>query len=322
MSLVPTRPQGPLAIGISQCLLGEEVRYDGTGARSSLPHTKLDGLFEFSGICPEVGIGMTIPRKPIRLVSSDDIVRVVGVNDSSIDKTDDLQDYAIAQKDKIAKFSGYIFMHNSPSCGLFRVKVYAPRADVPGSRTGTGIFAQQVIEDFPNLPVEEAGRLFDDEIRENFVTRVFTYAHWQSLPTPLTAAHLVEFHSRYKYLLMAHSISAYKQTGRLLSNLSGNVEEIASQYIILLMNGLGKPATRNGHANVLAHLQGYLKKRIDSESKQELDKLIQSYRRGEQPLLAPLALLRHHLQKFPDEYVLQQSYLDPHPEAAGLRRPL
>ena len=121
---------------------------------------------------------------------------------------------------------------------------------------------------------------------------------------------------------MAHSITAYQQTGRLLSDLSGDIDSIAKQYIGLLMQGLVQLATPKGHANVLAHLQGYLKKRIDSSSRQELDALIQAYRRGEQPLLAPLTLLRHHLQQFPDEYVLQQSYLDPHPAAAGLRRSL
>ena len=218
MSIIPGRPDAPLHIGVSQCLLGEEVRYDGTGARSSMPHAKLEGLFQFDSICPEVGIGMTVPREPIRLVKTDNDVRVVGVKDPSLDKTNELRQYAVEKRVQIGGFSGYVFMHNSPSCGLFRVKVYPPRPDVPATRNGTGIFAAQVIEDYPCLPVEEAGRLFDDEIRENFVTRVFAYAHWQSLPTEKTAQHLIEFHSRYKYLLMAHNIDAYKKAGRLLSN--------------------------------------------------------------------------------------------------------
>ena len=138
----------------------------------------------------------------------------------------------------------------------------------------------------------------------------------------LVPGRLIEFHSRYKYLLLAHSHSAYQEAGQLLSNLRENFAGKAERYIGILMQGLKQPATRKGHANVLAHLQGYLKKHLDSDSRQELDHLIQAYRRGEQPLMAPLTLLQHHFRRFPDEYILQQSYLDPHPSSAGLRSPL
>ncbi|MEM9623829.1 MAG: DUF523 and DUF1722 domain-containing protein [Pseudomonadota bacterium] len=322
----PARPEGPLQVGISQCLLGEEVRYDGTGARSSLPHAALGDLFDYTAFCPEVAIGMSIPREPIRLVGDIDSYRVLGVKDASIDKTDDLVGYAQQQVPVIKQLSGYIFMHNSPSCGLYRVKLYPPQQEgkqqVPGNRVARGVYAAAVTRALPHLPVEDAGRLFDDVLRENFVTRVFAYAHWQLVADDMTAGTLVAFHSRYKYLLMAHSISAYQTAGRLLSDLRDNVGEKAQTYIGLLMQGLQQPATANGHSNVLSHLQGYLKNHLDSASRQELAALIQAYRRGEQPLLAPLALLRHHFEKFPDEYVLQQSYLDPHPAAAGLRRAL
>ncbi len=321
----PERPQGPLKVGISQCLLGQAVRYDGTGARSSLPHDRLEGLFEYQDFCPEVAIGMPVPREPIRLVGDPDNFRVIGVKDARVDKTDELIGYAHSEISNIARLSGYIFMHNSPSCGLFRVKLYPPKPDVPARRIGRGAFAGAVVDGLPDLPVEEAGRLFDDVLRENFVTRVFAYAHWQQVirrGDNVQAGDLVAFHSRYKYLLMAHSISAYKVAGRLLSNLRNNVAGIADQYISVLMEGLRQPATTRGHANVMSHLQGYLKKHIDGPSRQELAALIDAYRRGEQPLLAPLTLLRHHFQKFPDQYVLQQSYLDPHPAAAGLRRSL
>ncbi len=318
---IPARPEPPLRIGISECLLGSEVRYDGSGAKSSFPHAALQGLYEYRGLCPEVGIGMSIPRPPIRLVARNGI-RAVGVKDASIDVTDELASYGRERAAELGDLSGYVLMKNSPSCGLFRVKVY-PDGDGAPSRTGKGVYAEALERALPNLPLEETGRLNDVVLRENFVTRTFAYAHWQALEKAgLTRGRLIEFHSRYKYLLMAHSVPAYQEAGRLLSNLKEDFDGKARRYINVLMTGLASPASRGGHANVLAHLQGYLKRELDSTSRQELAALIQAYRQGEQPLLAPLALLRHHFRRHPDEYITYQSYLDPHPEAAGLRRPL
>ncbi len=169
---LPERPEAPLNIGVSQCLMGDEVRYDGSGARSSFPHAALQGLFTYRPYCPEVGIGMTVPREPIRLVGSAQAYRVVGVKDPRVDKTDELIAYARDQLSSMADLSGYIFMHNSHSCGLMRVKVY-PRADAPAQRDAMGIYAKTVTAALPNLPAEDAGRLFDVVLRENFVTRTF-----------------------------------------------------------------------------------------------------------------------------------------------------
>ncbi|MGE0625400.1 MAG: YbgA family protein [Pseudomonadales bacterium] len=326
MAEFPGRPEPPLRLALSDCLLGNEVRYDGSGARSSFPHAVLSGLYQFRGICPEVGIGMPVPRPPIRLVDRDGI-RAVGVARRDLDYTDALTTFAERQVAGLGDVSGYVFMKNSPSCGLFRVKVYreADGGGVSGApgRSGRGIYAAALARALPDLPMEETGRLNDDVLRENFVMRTFAYAHWRRLLAEgLSRGRLVEFHSRYKYLLMAHSVPAYQEAGRLLSNLREDFDTKAATYFSLLMKGLAVPASRGGHANVLAHLQGYLKRVLDSDARQELAALISAYRRGEQPLLAPLALLRHHLRRYPDEYLLYQSYLDPHPEAAGLRRPL
>lgn len=332
MAEIPDRPEAPLPLGISECLLGNEVRYDGTGARSSFPHAILDGLYSYQGVCPEVGIGMPVPRPPIRLVAKqaaeggDRVIRAVGVADNSLDYTDALADFARETAPTLTGLAGYVLMKSSPSCGLERVKVYSEAAD--GSvgmpkRDGRGVFAEGLVAALPNLPLEESGRLNDEILRENFVMRTFAYAHWQAfLNAGLTARGLVAFHSRYKYLLMAHSVPAYQEAGRLLSNLKTDLEGIAGRYISLLMNGLSRPASRGGHANVLAHLQGYLKRVLDAPSRQELATLIAAYRRGEQPLLAPMAVLKHHLNRHPDEYVLYQTYLDPHPPASALRRRL
>jgi uncharacterized protein YbgA (DUF1722 family)/uncharacterized protein YbbK (DUF523 family) len=332
---IPDRPEPPLAIGISDCLLGNEVRYDGSGAKSSFPHRLLEGLFTYRGFCPEVGIGMGTPRAPIRLVSSDPVrpddddaveVRAVGVTDATADFTEPLRAFGTRVGRGLTDVAGYVFMKNSPSCGLYRVKVYPERdgqvTGAPG-RGGRGIYAAALVEAQPQLPVEECGRLNDDVLRENFVVRTFAYAHFRRVEAEgLNPRRLIAFHSRYKYLLMAHSVPHYQAAGRILSNLKDEFEERAAEYFAVLMEGLERPASKGGHANVLAHLAGYLKRDLDGPSRQELASLIQAYRRGEQPLLAPLALLKHHLRRHPDVYVSYQTYLDPHPEAAGLRRPL
>ncbi len=323
---LPERPTAPLPVAISECLLGTEVRYDGSGARSSCPHGALDSLFEFRGICPEVGIGMGVPREPIRLVGTTEAPRAVGVKRPEADFTAALTDYGERTAAELGDVCGYILMKGSPSCGLFRVKVYPQEGGkvtgAPDMR-GRGLHAAAVTRRWPTLPVEENGRLNDPLLRENFVTRTFAYAHWQRfLAQGLTARGLVAFHSAYKYLLMAHSVPHYREAGRLLSNLKEDLAGKANAYQALLMGGLTKPASRKGHANVLSHLQGYLKRALDSPSRQELEALISGYRRGEQPLLAPLALLRHHFRENPDDYIAGQVYFDPHPQASALRRSL
>ena len=265
---------------------------------------------------------MGVPRDPIRLVGDAASPRVRGVKDASIDVTDRLQSYAHDIVPSLADACGYIFMKNSPTCGLHRVKVYAGSDDLPSGH-GRGVFAAEIVKARPELPVEESGRLEDPVLRENFVTRVFAFAHWLRLvETGVTAARLIAFHSAYKYLLMAHSVFHYKEAGRLLADLSGDAAARADAYVLLLMQGLSRAATRGGHANVLQHLQGYVKDDLDSMTRRELAESIHSYRRGEIPLLAPLTLLRHHLRRSADSYALEQIYLEPHPPAAGLRRGL
>ncbi len=320
--LLPPRPEPPLTIAISDCLTGAEVRFDGSHKRSSVPHEAVDGLFTYRGICPEVGIGMGIPRLPIRLVGMLEAPRAQGVKDASLDVTDALRAYGRSILPQLADVAGYVFMKNSPSCGLFRVKLYPGPGKAP-TGSARGLFADEVVTAMPYLPVEESGRLSDPVLLENFVTRTFAYAHWLRVAQRgVTARGLIAFHSAYKYLLMAHSITAYRAAGRLLSDLSGDVQTIAAQYLRVLMHGLSRPAKPGGHANVLQHLQGYVKKELDSATRQEFAALTDAYRRGEVPLLAPMTLLKHHLRRFPDRYALEQIYLNPHPPASGLRRAL
>jgi len=320
MADLPARPTAPLQVAVSDCLLGSPVRYDGGHKKSSLPHAELAGLFEFVGFCPEMAIGLGTPREPIRLVGSGADYEALGVS-SERDVTDSLVLEASRVEPSVAQLSAYIFMKNSPSCGLYRVKVFADTGQ-PEPR-GRGIYARAINKLLPNLPLEEGGRLFDPVLRENFVTRAFVYAHWQRLlASQPGAAQLLEFHARYKYLLMAHSVAHTTSAGRALSDLSGGADAVAragEAYFRELMGGLAKPATRGGHANVLAHLQGYVKQALSSADRAELTRLIEDYRQGQQPLLAPLTLLRHHLQHHASNYAMQQIYLDPHPPAAALR---
>jgi uncharacterized protein YbgA (DUF1722 family)/uncharacterized protein YbbK (DUF523 family) len=311
-----------LKLAISECLVGGEVRYDGGHKRSSLPHDKLQGLFEFQPVCPEVGIGMGVPRDPIRLIGDAGSPRAVGIKDKSVDVTAELSEFASQHLPDLDDVDGHILTKNSPSCGLFRVKVYG-RENAPPDPSGRGIYAGAVARLRPNLPMEENGRLYDPVLRENFVTRVFVHGHWRALMLHgLTAKSLIAFHSAYKYLVMAHSISHYRSLGRLLSDLSSDVDSIGAEYFTGLMQALAIPASRGGHANVLSHLQGYVKTQISDSARRELADLIESYRRGEVPLMAPLALLKHHLGEHEATYAWNQLYLQPHPASAGLRRDL
>jgi uncharacterized protein YbgA (DUF1722 family) len=266
---------------------------------------------------------MGVPRDAIRLVGDVESPRAVGTRDSSFDVTTKLTEFARGQKRAILNnVDGHIFTKNSPSCGLFRVKVYGEK-DMPPDPRGRGIYAAQVRRENPDLPLEENGRLMDPVLRENFVTRTFVHAHWRALETAgITAETVIAFHSAYKFLVMAHSVEAYRKLGRLLSDLSSDVESIAAKYFSQLMQGLAQPASRGGHANVLSHLQGYVKNEMSKSARSELAHLIESYRRGEVPLMAPLALLKHHLGEHEVTYAWNQLYLRPHPDGAGLRREL
>lgn len=309
-----------IRVGISSCLLGEEVRYDGGHKRSRLCRDDLGKYFDYVPLCPEVGIGMGIPRDPIRLVGDPQAPRAVGVDDPDQDVTDDLKNYAREQLPGLSDICGYIFMKGSPSCGLFRVKVYRNNGH-PQEASGRGIFADAVATARPLLPVEESGRLQDPVLRENFIARVFAYANWQALKQEgLTASGIVDFHSRYKYTLMAANPQSYTELGRMVSEAGRHdPEELGERYFAALMSALTHKANRKSHTNVLMHLQGYLKKHLDSREKQKLSEVIEQYRHGTVPLIVPITLLKHHFNNHPDEYIARQAYLQPYPDDLSLR---
>lgn len=309
-----------IKVGISSCLLGQEVRYDGSHKHLRLATDSLARYFDFVPECPEMGIGMGVPRKPIRLVGEVDHPKAVAVHDDTLDYTDELTAFGQQKSQQHADLSGYIFMKNSPSCGLFRVKVYQANG-YPAAAPGRGLYARAFTDAHPLLPVEESGRLCDATLRENFVTRVFAYANWQQLKQEgLTSKRIIDFHARYKYVLMAHSPAKYGELGRMLADAGKHdTEALGERYFAALMTVLSSLASRKTHTNVLMHLQGYLKKNISASEKAELAQIIEQYRTAQLPLIVPVTLLKHHFNNHPDPYITNQAYLQPYPDDLSLR---
>ena len=306
-----------ILVGISGCLLGELVRYDGAHKYHSYIERTLGQYFQFRSFCPEVAAGLGTPRPAVQLREINQQIKVVGVKDHNLDVTEALTQVGDQQRDWLNDLCGYILKKDSPSCGMERVKVY--RNDIPG-RSGVGVFAAYLQHNFPTLPIEEEGRLGDPCLRENFIQRVFVRHRWQQLcQHPLTANALMTFHSAHKLIAMSHEQNRARDLGRLIAEVRpDNIENIAQQYIVELMACLKIVATRGNHVNVLQHIQGYLKHKLDSDDKQELVETIETYRQGRVPLIVPLTLLKHHFRKQPDAFIEQSHYMNPHPAELSL----
>jgi uncharacterized protein YbgA (DUF1722 family)/uncharacterized protein YbbK (DUF523 family) len=303
---------GKILIGISSCLLGEEVRFDTGHKHNSYITGTLGKYFTFRSFCPEMAIGLGVPRETLRLVMREDGIHCIGNKTPSLDVTERMIENAREQQPWQGELCGYILKKDSPSCGMERVRVY--KGEMP-TRHGTGLYARVLMQNFPNLPVEEEGRLGDPVLRENFIKRVFIFRHWRDLREEgLTTHRLMEFHAQYKFILMSHDQNLARALGRRLAEASREpVEQTAHWYFSEMMEIMKIRATRKNHVNVLQHLQGFLKQEIDSEDKQELVETIDNYRRGQLPLIVPVTLLRHHFRRHPHEFVSMSKYLDPHP---------
>lgn len=304
-----------IPVGISSCLLGHNVRFDGGHKRDAYITGTLAGYFEFYPCCPEMAIGLGAPRPTLHLKTVDGGIRCLGVRDESLDVTERLREFADSQKTIQADLCGYILKKDSPSCGMARVRVYE---GVTPQRSGVGIFAERLMANCPLLPVEEEGRLGDPALRENFIQRIYVLHRWkQLLKDGLTPRALTAFHARHKLIIMSHG--DYQDLGQMLSNVTkGAVEDVAGRYIALLMRRLKKIAGRKNHVNVLQHIQGFLKKELDADDKAELCEVIEAYRQGEIPLIVPITLLRHHFRKCPDPYIDSSYYLSPYPAPLSL----
>lgn len=309
-----------IKVGISACLLGAPVRFNGGHKQSHLCKDVLSQYFSYVSVCPEQAIGLGTPREPIRLVGETSNPRAVGTVNAALDVTDALTAYGQRTAAELTDLCGFILMQKSPSCGMERVKVYQYSGHT-AEHGGVGLFAAALMLAQPNLPVEEDGRLNDPVLRENFITRVFAYAQWQQLlNSGLTRKKLYDFHARYKYQLMANSPADCSALGRLLaSNHQLRLGILATQYFSKFMSALKKIANRGTHTNVLQHISGYIKRSLPADERQELQTLISQYRSGIVPLIVPLTLLKHHFKRHPDRYIAGQVYLQPHPENLSLR---
>ena len=308
-----------IIIAISSCLLGQEVRFDSSHKHNRYVTDTLGEYFDFKPFCPEVAIGLGIPRPPIRLVKIGDQIRVLGVKDPEQDVTDDLSDYAQQVADDCVNFSGYIFKSKSPSCGMERVTVYSDKGH-PLEKS-SGVYATGIMQAHPSLPFEEEGRLMDSRLRENFIERVYIYNRWQQYQKKcFTAASLIDFHTRHKFIIQAHDETIYRQLGRMIADAGKfHLTETADKYLSLLMTALKKLATNKTHTNVLQHIMGFLKEGMSADDKQELLEVIDDYRLEKLPLIVPITLIKHYLRQHPNDYISSQYYLDPHPKELMLR---
>jgi uncharacterized protein YbgA (DUF1722 family)/uncharacterized protein YbbK (DUF523 family) len=322
-------------IGVSACLLGEPVRFDGGHKRDPFLVETFGPHVEWVPMCPEMEAGLGTPRETMRLMLkgrpdrdrgatyAPDRVAVI-VNKTGIDVTAVLASYS---EQKVAslvgqRLDGFVLKKDSPSCGMERVKVYAETG--PAERGGRGVFAAALIARLPNLPVEEEGRLTDPQLRENFVERVFAHQRLRQLfgrgTDSWSVGDLVRFHTAHKLTLMAHSPSAYRELGRLVAGATGRPRSAVQQdYETGLMRALAVIATPKRHANVLQHMLGYFKKSIDQDARAELLSIIEDHRIGCVPLVVPITLFKHHVRRLHVEYLAGQVYLDPHPRELSLR---
>ncbi|MBK8481703.1 MAG: DUF1722 domain-containing protein [Proteobacteria bacterium] len=324
--VVGAEPAGPasdeIRLGISACILGQEVRYNGGHKLDRFLRDTLGAFVRFVPVCPEVEIGLGVPRETLRLERSAaaEVPRLVAKRSGS-DHTAAMVAFARAKARELgaAELCGFILQKGSPSCGMERVRVYGA-GGVP-QRQGRGLFAQVLMETLPELPVEEDGRLNDPRLRENFIERIFAYRRLRRLFQPRwTRGELVAFHSREKLLLLAHDRPSYEQLGRLVAAAKATERKaLAEQYRSLFLGGLARIATTRKQTNVLQHVAGHLREVLDEAGRSELHELIEHYHRGWVPLVVPLTLIRHHVRRHALAYLAQQSYLDPHPRELMLR---
>jgi uncharacterized protein YbgA (DUF1722 family)/uncharacterized protein YbbK (DUF523 family) len=314
-------PVKKITIGISTCLLGENVRYDGGHKRDPYLVNTLGNFFDYHPVCPETGAGFGIPREAMRLMGDPESPRLV-TRQTGRDMTKPMEKWIVGALQKLsdAGLRGFIFKSGSPSSGMERVKVYGEGGG-QARKSGIGLFARAFMKRFPLIPVEEEGRMHDIMLRENFIVRVFAYDRWVELkssgPRPRD---IIEFHERHKYLLMAHSPAGLKSLGQLVARVKEiSPGEFTNRYETLFMTSLQQHATVRKHVNVINHMAGYFKKKLLPEEKSELLEVIEQYRAGIVPLILPVTLIKHYVRIYGESYLSGQYYLDPHPMELKLR---
>lgn len=311
---------GKIRVGVSSCLLGHNVRYDGGHKLDRYIRDTLGQYMSFLPVCPEVECGLGVPREAMRLVGEPDSPRLVTVR-TGRDLTHQMLGWAQTRLDQLEQegLCGFIFKSGSPSSGMERVKVYGP-GGMPSQR-GVGLFARAFMERFPLVPVEDDGRLHDPKLRENFIERLFVMQRWRKLrESNQSASGLVQFHTQHKLLIMSHSPKHSAQMGKLVAEVGkAHLSPVLENYEKLLMESLKLKATPAKHCNVLEHMLGYFKKELSSDEKQEMAEILNRFRKGQLPLIVPLTLMNHYIRKYGQLYLAGQVYLQPHPLELQLR---
>jgi len=310
----------PIKIGVSSCLLGNKVRYDGGNSHDRFL-TQTLGLFaEYVPVCPEVECGMATPREAVRLVGSPENPRLV-TQKTAVDKTDQMKAWIKDRLKELAKenLCGFIFRSKSPSSGLYRIRVYGDDGKV--RKNGTGLFAKAFTEAFPRIPVEEAGRLNDPKLRENFIENIFSLQRWRQLREHhMKLGDLVAFHTENKLLILSHNQDIYRKMGKLVAQgKNDEFSHLIDTYESLLLKALRLPTTLKKNINVLQHIMGYFKKNLNSDEKKELLTVFDQYREGYVPLIVPMTLINHYVRKYDQPWLKTQTYLNPHPFELKLR---
>jgi uncharacterized protein YbgA (DUF1722 family)/uncharacterized protein YbbK (DUF523 family) len=309
-----------IRIGISTCLLGENVRFDGGHKRDRFVTDTLGQFLEFVPVCPEMECGLGVPRESMRLVGDPESPRLV-TNRTKIDHTKRMITWARKRVKELEKedLCGFIFKSRSPSSGMERVRVYNEKG-IP-EKKGVGMFARIFMEQFPLLPVEEDGRLHDIKLRENFIERIFALKRWRDLlDEKKSRGRLVAFHTQHKLLILAHGQKHSRILGKLVAAAKSiSPKKLYPQYQALFMEALKLKTTVKKNINVLQHMMGYFKKQLSAGEKHELLETFDQYREGYIPLIVPLTLIKHYVGKYDQPYLKQQVYLNPHPIELKLR---
>lgn len=310
----------PLRLGISRCLLGDKVRYDGGHKYDPFLVKTLGEFVSYVPVCPEVECGLPIPREALRLVGTPEAPRLM-TQKSGEDHTERMQSWAQTRLDELEgeDLCGFIFKSKSPSSGMERVKLYSESGNLAGQ--SVGIFARMFMQRFPMLPVEEDGRLHDVHLRENFIDRIFVLRRYRDmLKSGLDLQHLIAFHTQHKLQILAHSPEMYRAMGRLVAQGKElGKDDLFRAYHEWLTQAMRMKATPPKHRNVLQHIMGYFKDVLLPDEKQELLQIITQYAQGLLPLIVPVMMLKHYVQKFDQVYLQQQTYLNPHPLELKLR---
>ncbi len=310
----------PIRVGISSCLLGQKVRFDAGHKRDRYITDVLGQYFQFLPVCPELEVGMGVPRESVRLEGSPENPRMIG-NKTGEDWTQRMNMYSrkrVAAAD-LQNVSGYILKKNSPSCGMERVKVYG-ESGMP-QKSGRGLFAAELLGHFPLLPIEEEGRLNDAAIRENFIERIFAYHNLRKLFTGrFSRGKVVRFHTINKYLLLSHSPKQYRELGALVAAIKKYTPgDFRDAYSNLFMDTLSVKTTVRKNVNVLQHILGFMKNDLSPGDKKYILDIIEDYRQGLVPLVVPITLIRNFIRTYDVTYIADQTYLNPHPKQLMLR---